>query len=122
MSPLTRFHYKSLLKQQKIKFVSRFTIAICLIRTLLIICLEAQIWAKWAKIGPKIRFFCHFFKFGSLVFWRYCRMIARSIVYLLVEVKPMKKNLMGTKLGPKVGVFPFSEGCIVSFPWYWTRL
>ena len=36
-SPLTRFHYKSLLKQQKIKFVSRFTIAIRLIRTLFIV-------------------------------------------------------------------------------------
>ena len=37
MSPLTRFHYKSLLKQQKMKFVSRFTIAIRLIRTLFIV-------------------------------------------------------------------------------------
>ena len=28
-----------------------------------------QIWAKQAKIGPEISFFCHFLKFGSLVFF-----------------------------------------------------
>ena len=28
-----------------------------------------QIWAKWAKIRPKICcFFCHFLNFGSLIF------------------------------------------------------
>ena len=29
---------------------------------------KAQIRAKRAKIRPKTTFFCHFFKFGSLVF------------------------------------------------------
>ena len=29
--------------------------------------LGAQIWVKWDKIRPKA-FFCHFLKFGSLVF------------------------------------------------------
>ena len=28
----------------------------------------AQVWAKWAKISTKTRFFCHFLKFGSLIF------------------------------------------------------
>ena len=26
------------------------------------------IWSKGAKIGPKIRFFCYFLKFGSVIF------------------------------------------------------
>ena len=32
--------------------------------------MAAQIWAKEAKIGPEtcLFFFCHFLKFGSLVF------------------------------------------------------
>ena len=30
--------------------------------------LAAQIWAKWAKIRLKTKLFCHFLKFGSLVF------------------------------------------------------
>ena len=30
--------------------------------------MAARIWAKRAKIRPKTRFFCHFLKFGSLVF------------------------------------------------------
>ena len=28
-----------------------------------------QIWANWAKIGSDIRVFCHFLKFGLLVFF-----------------------------------------------------
>ena len=118
MSPLTRFHYKSLLKQQKIKFVSRFTIAICLIRTLLIICLEAQMGQNRAQNQVFLSFFQVWF-FGFLEILQgdsseHCLLTSRG--------KTHEKNLMGTKLGPKVGVFPFSEGCIVSFPWYWTRL
>ena len=30
--------------------------------------LAARIWVKWAKIRTKTRFFCHFLRFGSLVF------------------------------------------------------
>ena len=30
--------------------------------------MAAGIWAKWAKIVPETSFFCHFLKFGSLVF------------------------------------------------------
>ena len=51
----------------------------------------AQIWTKRPKSGPKI---------------------AWKIVKLLVEVK-----FLGPKLGPKLGFLPFSQGCIISFPW-----
>ena len=30
----------------------------------------------------------------------------------------MKKYFGGPKLGPKLGFLPFSQGGIVSFPWY----
>ena len=30
--------------------------------------LVARIWDNGAKIGPETRFFCHYLKFGSLVF------------------------------------------------------
>ena len=39
-----------------------------------------QILQKQAKIGPEISFFCHFLKFGSLVFLEIHTMIADNNV------------------------------------------
>ena len=47
-------------------------------------------------------------------------MIAWNIVYFLVEVKTHGKKIEGPKLGAKLGFLPFSQGCIIRFPWYGT--
>ena len=59
----------------------------------------AQIWGKWAKIEPEIRFFPHFLKFGSLVFLeiacndslQQCLTSSRGITY--------EKKFWGPNLG-----------------------
>ena len=53
--------------------------------------LGSQIWTKWAKISPKIRFFVIFSSLVHQFSCRLHRMIAWNIVKLLEGVKPMKK-------------------------------
>ena len=64
--------------------------------------LVAQIWAKWAKIGPKISFFVIDFKFGSLVHHslEHCLTTSRGKIH--------GKISGGPKLGPKL-FLPFSQ-------------
>ena len=71
------------------------------------------------KMGAQNQVFHHFFKFCSLVF----SYIAKDdSLEHLVEVKPMKKDFKGSKLGLKSGFLPFSQGCITSFPWLCPKL
>ena len=84
--------------------------------------LRAQIWAKWTKIGFKIRYFSHFIKFDSLVFLEIAYDNSLKHFLSTSRGKTYEKNFGGPKLGPKLGCLPFSQGCIISFPWYCTRL
>ena len=58
----------------------------------------AQIWVKWSKIGPKIRFFVTFSSLVHQFSWKLHRMIDWNIV----QIKPLKKKLGGPKLGSKL--------------------
>ena len=61
-------------------------------------------------------FFCHFFKFGSLVLqeiayydsMKHCQNTSRGKIH--------EKSFGGPKLGFKLGFLPFSQSCIISFP------
>ena len=48
------------------------------------------------------------------------RLLTCENVQLLVEVRLAKNFFGGPKLGPKLDFLPFSQVCIVSFPWYYT--
>ena len=60
--------------------------------------------------------FCHFFKFGCLVFLEIVQDDSLEHCLTTSRGKTQEKKLGGTKLGPKLGVFPFSQGSIISFP------
>ena len=57
--------------------------------------LGTQIQAKQTKIGPKVKFFCHFFKFNSLVFLKISQddSLEHCLTTNYLKVKPMKKPM-----------------------------
>ena len=62
--------------------------------------------AKWAKIGPEIRFFHHFLKFASLVFLQIVQ--NDSLEQFLTSRGTLTKKLFGSpKLVPKLGFCHF---------------
>ena len=70
-----------------------------------------QIWAKWAKIGPRIRMvFWHFFKFVLLVFQEIVLDDSQEHFLTTSRGKTHEKILGRPKLGPKLGFFSFSQG------------
>ena len=78
--------------------------------------LWAQIWVKWAKIGPKIKgFFDIFLKFGSLVFLEIAYDDSLEPCLTTRRTKTHEKKIVGPKLCPKLGFLPFSQGFIISF-------
>ena len=76
----------------------------------------AQIWAKWAKIRPKIGFFGHFLKSGQLVFLEIAKDDSLEHCLTTNRDKTHGKNFGGPNLGPKLGVLAFSQDCIIIFP------
>ena len=79
-------------------------------------------WRIWAKIGPKTRFFCHFLKFGSLVFLEtaYCDSLQQCLTSSRGKIH--EKNFLGLKFGPKgpklglkLGFLPFSQVWFFNF-------
>ena len=58
---------------------------------------EDQSWAKGAKIGPKTRFFCHFLKFGSLVFLEITCNDSLQQFLTYSKGKTNEKNFVGPK-------------------------
>ena len=73
------------------------------------------------KLGSKLGF-CHFFKFGSLVFHKISE--DDSLEYCLTTIggKTHEKNFRRPKLGEKLRFLPFSRSCNIIFPLYWARL
>ena len=80
--------------------------------------LAARICAKWTKIGPKTRFFYHFFKFGSLVFLEITYNDSLQQCITFSRGNTHEKNFWGPNLGqkgpksgPKLSCFlsPFSQ-------------
>ena len=74
------------------------------------------------KMGSEARFFCHFLKFGSLVFLEiaYDDSLQRctSSIGKSHENNFLGPNLgqNGPKSGPKLGFLPFSQIWFISFP------
>ena len=71
-----------------------------------------------AKIGPKTRF-CHFVKFGLLVFLEIAYSDSFQQCIISSRVKTHKKNWgekFGPKLGLKLGFLLFSQFWFIIFP------
>ena len=77
---------------------------------------------KPAKIKPKIRFFCHFLKFGSLLFLKIaCNDSLKQFVTfnrgeIYEKYFGLKFGPKGPKSDPKLSFLLFSQVCFVSFP------
>ena len=67
--------------------------------------LGAQICVKQAKIGSKISLFCHFFKFGSLVFLEMAQDDSLEHRVTPSRGKTHEKNLGGAQIGSEIRVF-----------------
>ena len=67
------------------------------------------------KMGSEARFFCHFLKFGSLVFLEiaYDDSLQRCISSI---GKSHENNFLGPNSGPKLGFLPFSQIWFITFP------
>ena len=61
------------------------------------------------------QFFCHFYKFGSLVFMEIAQNENLEHCLTTSSGKTYEKNFGNPKLGPKLGFMSFSQGCIISF-------
>ena len=59
---------------------------------------------------------CHFFKFGSQVFLEMAQDDSLEDYLTINRGKTLEKNFGDPKLGPKLGILPFSQGSIISFP------
>ena len=85
---------------------------------------EKHFWGpKWPKSGQKLGgFFCHFLKFGSLVFLEIaysdsleqCLTFSRGKIHQKKNLEP-KFGPKGSKSGPKLGFLPFSQVLFISF-------
>ena len=77
-------------------------------------------WAKWAKIGSEIRFFCHFLWFGSLVSLKIAYTEGLQLDITSSRGKTHKKNWgsnlgqNGPKSGPKLRFLSFSQVCLTT--------
>ena len=60
---------------------------------------------KWAKMGPKIKFFCHFFKFGSFIFQEIKYDNSLKHCPTTSGGKTYEKNFWGYQIGSKIRVF-----------------
>ena len=89
--------------------------------------LGAQIWVKWDKIRPKA-FFCHFLKFGSLVFPEIAQNDSLEQFLTTIRGKTHEKNGKvkfgpnGEKLGPKLGFFTFFSSFAYQFSFKFYRM
>ena len=85
---------------------------------------EVQIWTQRAKIGPEIRVFAILSSLFHYCSFKLHGMIAWINVYVLVEVKRMKKKKKNTggpdlakrvKIGPEIRFFPIFSSLLYQF-------
>ena len=68
---------------------------------------EVQYWVKWAKEHAQNQFFCHFFKFGSLVFVEIAQVDSLEHFLTTSVDKTLESNFWGPKWVQNQGICHF---------------
>ena len=83
---------------------------------------EIKLAKKFGQNGAQNQVLCHFFQFGVLVFQEIVQDDSVKHCLTTSRDKTHGKSFGGPKLGPKLGFLLFSQGCIITFLSYCTRL
>ena len=83
--------------------------------------MKKMFWPKFGPMGTKLILklvFCHFFKFGSLVFseFAYNDSLQQCLACSRSKIHEKKEKKCSPNLGQKLGFLSFSQVWFISFP------